>query len=154
MSHFPLNSSPIVTTICAWKSSILRFYLLFVPGTRDREGISHLPICIFFGNTNTTSSDTILKLLICLIALRRYTEDSNLPIKSVSDFISIADVTNAEIILLLNGHGPIQSSSPMLSVLQIPMYFTCSLKLNLSSAITPRNFIALFDSILVPPTIT
>ena len=66
-----------------------------------------MSIGIAFANTNTASSDTVLKPLTRLIALRRYTEDSILlvvPTESASDHIgqaySIIDLTTAAIIQL------------------------------------------------------
>ena len=102
-------------------------------------------IAFAFANTNTASSDTVLKPLARLIALRRYTEDSILlfvPTENASDHIgqeySIIDVTTAAIILLLKGPGPpifgiILASARCVTDAFSPTYFTCTLKFNLSS---------------------
>ena len=125
-------------------------------------------IGIVFVNNNIASSDTVLKPLMLLNALRRYTEDSApliIPTESASDHIgkaySIIDVTAAEIIRLLNGLGPlifgiILANAPCVTDAFSAMYFTRSLKFNLLSIIDSRFFILFyfFDSIFVPPTIT
>ena len=72
-----------------------------------------MSIGIVFVNSCTTSLDAELKSLICLISLRRYTEDSFLlvaPTESASYHIgqtyNIIDFTTPDIIFLLNGYSP------------------------------------------------
>ena len=63
------------------------------------ELIRLLSIIIVFANTNTASSDTILKPHIHLIALKLYTEDSPHG-EHIRQVYNIIDVTTANIILL------------------------------------------------------
>ena len=114
---------------------------------------ANMSIGIVFANTSTASSDTVLKSLIYLIALRRYTDNNFLVVRkeNASDLIgqayNIINVTTLDIILLLNGFGPRMFAYSS-------MDFRCFLKSNLLSIITPKYFIALLDSILVAPTDT
>ena len=94
-----------VHTVCP-SFSRWRKYNLFISS-------ANISIGIVFTNTSTALSDTGLKPVICLIALRRYTEDSFLlvvPTKNFSNHIvqgyNIIEVTTIDIILILNGRGP------------------------------------------------
>ena len=136
------RSSAFILAICP-DCSIRRRYILLISSAK-------ISIDFLFANTNVTSPYTVLKTLIRLIALRRYTEDSILllvPTENVSDHIgqaySIVDVTTAEIILLLNGPGTLIFGI-------IPVNASC-----VSDAFTPINFICFlnFYFILTPSSI-
>ena len=100
-----LRSCAFVAAICSAYSRRRKYIRLI--------SSANMSIGIVFANSSTASSDTVLKSLICLIELKRCTEDSFLfviPTESASYHIgqeyNIIDVTTLDIILLLNGYGP------------------------------------------------
>ena len=147
MSIFPLNCSSIVTANCAWKS---RFYSCYLSRVLETTKVhispsSHPPICLL-----AASSDTVLNL----IGLRWYAEDNILlivPTKSASDPIGTRH----------NRHYYRWNYPPFkwtwsLSIWHYPRQ--CSLCYRClcvdifhvfleAQPVTPRYFIALFDSI-------
>ena len=117
-----LRSSDLIAVVCLRYSRRLK-YIHFISST-------DVFLAIVFANTSTASSDTVLMPLICLIALRRYTEDSFLlvvPTESTSDHIgeayNIIDVEMLNIIFLLNGFSPPIFGIIIVSVLWIANEF-------------------------------